>query len=124
VSAPPAISLGGIYWVTDAEISLPPEANRKEHSRRQVVVVSGNPSNTNPDWPVVLIMPISSETSRNTPHCVKLAYGESNMSKKCWIRTALVQPVEKTVLQDFVGELRPERLEELLSRLFGYMGVI
>jgi mRNA-degrading endonuclease toxin of MazEF toxin-antitoxin module len=114
--------IGGIYWVSDEALTLPPNDDRKLHPRRMVVVISG-PGNADPAWPLVQVMPLSSEASRKTKYCVRVPAGEGNVERKCWIRIPASQPLLKTDLQDHVGVLPGARLAEVQARHLLYLGL-
>ena len=67
--------------------------------------------------------PISSSTARKTGYCVKLNAGEGGLVKKGWVRVIAVQPLLKSDLQDRLGVVPAERLEEVQARLFQYLGL-
>lgn len=116
---------GGIYLVNDAAISLPPEDKRKPHrERRSFLVLSSPDTNSDPQWPNVLGCPLSTADHYNTRYDVKLAAGEGNVNKKCWVRVTMAQPLAKNDLQDFTGTLTAKRLEEVQAKLLWYMGLI
>jgi hypothetical protein len=83
------IVIGGVYWIDDKALSLPPDDGRVPHPRRMVLLVSGPLTNADPGWPVVMAVPISSERRRNTRFCVALGAGEGNIPKKSWVRVHL-----------------------------------
>jgi len=115
---------GGVYYVKDTTISLPPNDIRNYHEeRRPVVVLSGPNTNSNGGWQTVLVAPISSSTSLKTGFCIKLAAGEGGVSRKCWVRVVAIQPLLKADLGDRLGVLPAQRLEEIQARLFQYMGL-
>lgn len=115
---------GGVYFVKDSVVSLPPNDDRNYHDeRRPVVVLSGPDTNGLAGWRTVLVAPISSSTSLKTQYCVRLSAGEGGLAKKCWIRVIAVQPLLKSDLEDRLGVLSAERLEEVQARLFQYMGL-
>ncbi|MFV2105885.1 type II toxin-antitoxin system PemK/MazF family toxin [Micromonospora sp. LOL_015] len=115
---------GGVYYVKDLAISLPPNDGRNYHDeRRPVVVLSGPNTNSVAGWPTVLVAPISTSTTLKTEYCVKLRASEGGLPKKCWVRVVAVQPLLKSDLQDHLGVLTAERLEEIQARLFQYMGL-
>ncbi|MFI7552505.1 type II toxin-antitoxin system PemK/MazF family toxin [Micromonospora sediminimaris] len=122
ISSP--IVIGGLYYVKDSIVSLPPNDGRNIHDeRRPVVVLSGPNTNSFAGWRTVLVAPTSTSTSLKTKYCVKLAAGEGNLPKKCWVRVVAVQPLLKSDLQDHLGVLSAARLEEIQARLFQYMGL-
>lgn len=112
---------GGLYYVADDGLTLPPNDDRYLHERRPVVIVSGRSTNNDPDWPVVLVVPTSSSTKRKTRVCVTLNHGDGNLDKKTWARVAALQPILKTDLQDRIGVLNADKLAEVLVRVFKYM---
>ncbi len=117
--------LGGIYYVLDTQIRLPPDGEREIHdSRRPFVVLSTSLKNNDPGWPVVLGCPISSSTKFYTEFCVKLGAGQAGMPKKTWIRVPALQPLAKSDLQDHIGLLTPELLETLQARVLQYIGLV
>lgn len=69
-------------------------------------------------------MPYLFSTGRRTRFCVKLADGEANVSKKCWIRIPAVQPMEKGHVQDHTGVMSEQRLHEVQARLVEYLGLL
>jgi len=107
-----AIRRGGVFWVSDETLSLPPNPQRTFHNRRPVIVISGDAKNASPEWPHVLVVPTSSSGTRATEFCVKLAYGVGNLPSKCWARTVMPQPIEKKALGDYLGEIPPAVMEK------------
>jgi mRNA-degrading endonuclease toxin of MazEF toxin-antitoxin module len=74
---------GGVYYVRDRDLTLPPNDMRLYHDeRRPVVVISGPETNSDPTWRFVLVAPVSSSTSHKTRFCVKLVAKEANLPKK------------------------------------------
>jgi mRNA-degrading endonuclease toxin of MazEF toxin-antitoxin module len=112
---------GGVYYVKDELVTLLPREDRQLHDRRPVVVLSINEMNNRSDWPVVLVVPTSSEPDRATPFCVEIKKNEGNLNKRTWARVPAVQPLEKADLGDYLGDLPGPRLTEILSRLADYM---
>jgi len=121
----PAVTIGGMYMVTDSKLTLLPPEERKVHEeRRRFVILSGSETNHDDGWPVVLGCPVSGSTRYKTKFDVQLGYGEAGVTKKCWIRIPAAQPVLKDDLQDLTGTLPPNRLEEAQARLLEYLGLI
>lgn len=116
------IRRGGVYRVPDHRITLPPDYARAPHNQRAVIVISGDAENENPDWPVVMVVPCSSQGSRATRYCVKLNHGVANVEKKCWARVVSAQPIAKDELGDYVGSLPANLLADIYVNLAAYMG--
>ena len=92
--------------------------------RRPFVVLSDSRFNSDLDWQVVIGCPASSSTQSRTELCVRLAAGEANVPKKCWIRVPALQPIPKAALQDLTGTLSEDKLNELEMRVLQYLGFI
>ena len=101
---------------------MPPAKKRTFHPRRTVLVVSGRQQNEDPDWPVVLVCPISSG-DESSPFDVKLGAGMAGLRIKGWVRGHLVQPLEKEQLQECLSlnPLPSQILAQVHARVFAYM---
>jgi mRNA-degrading endonuclease toxin of MazEF toxin-antitoxin module len=119
-----SVRRGGVYAIPDDSVVLLPRTLRKliHRERRYFVVLSGDNTNEDPNWPTVAGCPTSASTTHRTRFDVKLAQGEGNVPKKCWVRIPAIQAVEKTALEDFCGMLDPARLKEIDAFLFLYLG--
>ena len=114
-----------MYLVADKVLSLDDGRSRNVHdTRRPFVVLSGLRFNSDPEWQVVLGCPTSRSTQFRTELCVRLAAGEANLPKKCWIRVPALQAIPKTELQDHTGNLAGEKLHEAQMRVLEYVGLI
>jgi mRNA-degrading endonuclease toxin of MazEF toxin-antitoxin module len=118
------IRKGGIFWVKDESLTMPPNDRRTYHPQRTVIIMSGDSTNQDARWPTVLVMPTSSESTLKTEFCVKLAAGQGNVQKKCWARVIHTQPFLKDDLGDYLGQLSAEVVASLEDSLFTYMGLI
>ena len=116
------IRAGCVYYVADEVVAMPPEQYRTPHDRRTVLVVSGDHRNCDPDWPVVLICPVSSG-EQGSPYDVKLGAGVAGLKKKGWVRSTLVQPLDKKELQECISlnGLPSLMLTEVHSKVLRYM---
>ncbi|KZS64711.1 type II toxin-antitoxin system PemK/MazF family toxin [Mycobacterium ostraviense] len=116
---------GGIYLVPDDKLVLLPRVIRQVlHDHRYFVVLSGDATNSQADWPTVSGCPISSQTTLKTRFDVKLAAGEGGVTKKCWVRIPAIQSIEKTDLRQFTGTLDPAKLDQVDASLFDYLGQV
>lgn len=100
---------GGVYLVPDDILILLPSQFRKllHSGRRYFLVLSGDATNEDLEWPIVSGCPISSQKSWRTKFDVQLGAGESGVQKKCWVRVPALQSIEKQHLEDFTGMLDP-----------------
>jgi mRNA-degrading endonuclease toxin of MazEF toxin-antitoxin module len=115
---------GGVFMVDDKLINLPPDDNRNLHPHRYVIVVSGNATNADQTWPIVLAVPTSSQSTLATQYCVKLGQGVGNLPRKCWARVVAVQPIAKRDLRDFTGTIPGVQMALLEENLLAYLGSI
>lgn len=116
---------GGIYLVPDDKLVMLPRALRQLlHDHRFFVVLSGDTTNSQQDWPVVSGCPLSSQTTLRTRFDVKLAAGEGGVTKKCWVRVPAIQSIEKADLWQFTGTLDPAKLDQIDASLFDYLGQV
>jgi mRNA-degrading endonuclease toxin of MazEF toxin-antitoxin module len=76
---------GGVFMVDDGRLRMPPEDKRKKHPQRFVIIVSGDATNSDQGWPVVLVVPTSTSEHLATEYCVELSKGQGNLPKKCWL---------------------------------------
>ncbi|WDZ88887.1 type II toxin-antitoxin system PemK/MazF family toxin [Nocardiopsis sp. HUAS JQ3] len=120
----PAIRRGGVYRVPDHRLTLPPDYDRDPHPQRTVIVISGEAENENEEWPIVMVVPCSSQSSRRTKYCVKLNHGVANVDKKCWARVVAAQPLAKDEIGDFVGQLPADLLEDVYVNWAEYTGQV
>lgn len=72
----------------------------------------------------MLVCPTSGATSHKTRFCVKLAAGDGNLVKKCWVRVPAVQPILESQLADHCGVLPEDKLQLIYGRLSEYMGIL
>ncbi|GAA4221607.1 mRNA-degrading endonuclease toxin of MazEF toxin-antitoxin module [Streptosporangium album] len=118
------IRKGGVYWVDDSDLTLPPNDERNVKPRRPVIVVSGDETNENPDWPIALVVPISTAPSHKTAYCLQIGAAVANLPKKGWARIVAVQPLAKDEIQDLIGHLPADMQGILHENLFAYMGLV
>lgn len=116
-----------MYLVADRLLNLPPASERRVYpdTKPRPFVVLSAVNGTDPDWPTVLGCPISSETTRWTPFCVKLAANEAGQRRKSWIRIPALQPVAKEDLppSERIGTLPSDKLEIAQKRILLYLGL-
>lgn len=117
------IRAGCIYWVEDASISMPPAQKRTLHNQRTVLVVSGEAHNCDDDWPLVLVCPVSSGEHAASLHDVRVGAAVGGLRKKGFVRVALVQPIEKRSLRDWLSPdpVPAELLRSVHASIVKYM---
>ncbi|MFJ6427530.1 type II toxin-antitoxin system PemK/MazF family toxin [Microbacterium maritypicum] len=116
------IRLGGLYWVPDSAVSLPPRTlkERTLHPKRPFLVISNDEVNTAEEWPIVLGFPLTTSHDFATSFCVKLERGVCPLPEECWVQVPLLQPLAKTKLVEYVGPLAANFVEEVKLKLVTY----
>ncbi len=116
------IRLGGLYWVPDTAVALPPKTlkERTLHPKRPFLVFSNDEVNTSDDWPIVLGFPLTTSPEFATRYCINLAKGCCPLPEECWVQVPLLQPLAKTKLVDYVGALSANLVEDVRVRLLQY----
>jgi mRNA-degrading endonuclease toxin of MazEF toxin-antitoxin module len=117
------IRRGSVLWVPDTSVQMPPSTGRDWHPKRPVLVLSRDLNNTDSEWPIFMGCPISS-ASYASEFDVKLAAGLGGLTKKGWVRVALLQPFAKTDAIDRAGQLDAAIVDEVIARLLMYTGAI
>lgn len=123
-------SAGSVYYVRDEDVLLPGDNRSLHDERRPVVVISDQNEvhGTNADdaarWPSVTVVPISSSTKYRTRFDVKLSAGEGNLPKKAWARVPATQAMDKNYLDELIGQISQEKLDEITAQVLNYLGVI
>lgn len=120
------IRRSAVYWVPDTAVALPPLTlrDRNVHPRRPFLVISADPQNTDPSWPVVLGFPLTTSNEFASEFDVHLNVGQAGLKAEGWVRVSLLQPVAKTKLMSRIGGLDANATEECLARLLAYMGAL
>ncbi|MFC0864275.1 type II toxin-antitoxin system PemK/MazF family toxin [Sphaerimonospora cavernae] len=119
-----SIRKGGVYYVSDRSLTMPPNDKRNYHPKRPVIVLSNDANNEQADWPFVYVVPTSTATTLRTEYCVKIAQGFGNLPSKCWARTICAQPFLKEELGDYLGQLPPQVMGLIEENLLGYIGLV
>jgi len=117
------IRRGSVMWVPDAAVQMPPDAHRQMHAKRPVLVLSGDASNDDASWPIILAAPITS-SDYSTEFDVKVGANQGGLSKKGWIRIPLIQPIAKTDVLERAGQLDAAIVAEVIARWLRYTGSI
>lgn len=116
------IRLGGLYWVPDTAVTLPPQTlkDRNVHPRRPFLVISNDTVNTSEQWPIVLGFPLTTSHEYATSFCVRLEKGSCALPEECWVQVPLLQPLAKPKLLEYVGPLAANLVEDVKVKLVTY----
>jgi mRNA-degrading endonuclease toxin of MazEF toxin-antitoxin module len=86
------------------------------------LVVSGDDTNDDPTWPVVLGFPLSTSDEFASRFDVSLKKGAANLPQDCWVRVNMLQPIAKEKLREWIGSLDANNVELCLARLIEHIG--
>ncbi|MEZ2388238.1 type II toxin-antitoxin system PemK/MazF family toxin [bacterium RCC_150] len=120
---PVPIRRGHLYWVADSEVEMPPEQNRTSHSQRPVIVITGDHKNDDTDWPIVAVCPVSSGAQASA-YDVRIPANTGGLRAKGWARVCLIQPLDKALLGDRIGQLEANMVDDVIANYLGYLGAI
>lgn len=117
------IRKGGIYWIPDSTVALPPNTlkDRVQHPRRPFLVVSNDIENTDESWLIVLGFPLSTSKDFSTKFDIPLAAGTASLPEECWIRVPMLQPISKAKLMEQIGRLDANTMEACIGQMLMYM---
>lgn len=116
------IRLGGLYWVPDTAVSLPPRTlgERNIHTSRPFLVLSNDETNTNEKWPLVLGFPLTTSPDLKTSFCVPIPEKSCALPSACWVQVPLLQPLAKEKLREYLGQLPANLMESVRIKLTQY----
>ncbi|WP_375164186.1 type II toxin-antitoxin system PemK/MazF family toxin [Paenarthrobacter sp.] len=118
---PTPIRRGYVYWVPDEQVALPPENHRTSHSRRPVIVLTGDHKNDDGHWPVVTVCPVSSG-AQNSEYDIRIPANTGGLPSKGWARVCLVQPMDKHFIGERIGQLDAKLVDQIMANYLGYLG--
>lgn len=120
------IRRGAVYWIPDAAVALPPTEmkDRNLHPKRPFLVLSADVRNVEGDWPVVLGFPLSTADKFISEYDVVLPKGTANLTDRCHVQVALLQPLAKSKLLEWLGQVDANTMEVIIARHLTYIGVI
>ncbi|MCS3492417.1 mRNA-degrading endonuclease toxin of MazEF toxin-antitoxin module [Arthrobacter sp. JUb119] len=114
-----------LWWFKDEHLVFPPDYARTPKSSRLIVITSHDAYNSNPEWPFVFGVPVSTSEDWATPTCVPLIPKRDNVTQSSWARVAIMQPLAKETLIDgqcqMAGKISTEAMEEIQASLLGML---
>lgn len=126
----PAVGRGEVYLVKESAIQFPKERLPaaplpRRHRRRPVVVLGCDEDNRDPDYPIILVAPLSSRVDLKGRQDFLARAGEAGLRIDSIIMLGLIQPVLRQDLeQKPLGRFGPERMAEITAMLLCNLGVL
>lgn len=102
------IRKGSVYWV-----DFSPGKGSEPRGRRPGLVVQCDPLNDSRLNTVIVVAITSTLRLGELPGNVVLGKGEANLPKKCVINATQIKTVDKLGLQEKIGALSKQRMEEV-----------
>jgi mRNA-degrading endonuclease toxin of MazEF toxin-antitoxin module len=120
------IRRGAVYWIPDRAVALPPtdSENRTFHPRRPFLVISNDQRNVDDVWQIVLGFPLSTADRFVSEYDVALPKGTANLTSRCHVQIALLQPLAKKHLSEWLGQVDANTMEVVIARHLAYAGII
>ncbi len=113
---------GAVYICTDTALRFPEtdDSQRTLHDGRRVILLQAGKYNMEGQPPgTVLVVPCSaSHRMKVGPYDLNIPEGTPGFTKRAVAYTSLVQPVRKTHLNDYKGNVPPAILEQLRTRVY------
>jgi mRNA-degrading endonuclease toxin of MazEF toxin-antitoxin module len=118
----PNINPGEVWKASDSSISLLGAFTRHWHEERFCVILSNQVMCSDPDWPLVLIAPLSHVLHpKARPDLLTVATDKNGLPKPSRIILSQIQPLKKLDLQERVGEIEMAKWEEIVKYVFWHI---
>lgn len=127
---PTFIKPGDIYYVPDEiiqlpEARLPASGTRVMHEGRTVLVIQGPIVCDDMDYPVVLVVPVSTKTQYKRELDCLIQPAESGLKHTSVVLTGLVQPVLKSDLsKQRAGKLDAGTMQKIYKLILVQLGLV
>ena len=109
---------GEVYWA-----ELEPRSGSEQRGRRPVVVVSHDGFNSVPAWRSVVVVPLSTSTSRSGPTAIAIPTRTGGLGKASVALCHQVTTLDRAKLARRIGLLSPADLERLGAGLKAALGL-
>jgi mRNA interferase MazF len=106
------IRQGGVYW-----LDFGPARGSAPAERHPCVVVQGDVFNQSRISTTVVCLITSNLDRAQAPGNVSLRKGEGGLSKVCVVNASQIATVDKTDLEDQIGQLPEDKIRSILSGL-------
>jgi mRNA-degrading endonuclease toxin of MazEF toxin-antitoxin module len=118
----PNVKPGEVWKARDSVISLVDSETRHWHEERYCVVLSNNLLCATPNWPIVLIVPLSHILTPLADTDLLVEATKTNgLTTKSRLILSHIQPIRKTNLQERVGIISLAQWDDVIKRVFWQM---
>lgn len=117
-----AMHPGDVWKAKDSVISLLDSATRKWHRERFCVVLSNQDMCSEPEWPIVLIAPLSHILYPKAKPDLLIGKTDKNgLEVASRLILSHIQPIRKVDLVERVGEISLSKWEEVMRQVFWHI---
>ena len=102
---------GDVFWV-----DFPAGIGSEQGGRRPSVIIQNDRGNASSPTTVVAIIS-AAPLPRVYPFTVRLAGGEANLSRSCYINCSQIFTVDRVRLEDYVGTVSEDRMQQVEAAL-------
>lgn len=118
----PKTNPGEVWKASDSSISLLGRVARHWHEERYCVILSNKEICDDPDWPLVLIPPLSHQLFPKPKADLYVDVTDKNgLQVKSRIILSQIQPLQKISLQERMGEISITKWEQVLKQVFWHL---
>jgi mRNA-degrading endonuclease toxin of MazEF toxin-antitoxin module len=118
----PVIHPGEVWKASDSSISLIDKLTRHWHKERFCVILANEEMCSDPDWPLVLIAPLTHQLyPKPRPDLIIDQTGKNGLEVKSRIILSQIQTLRKTDLHEKVGEISTTKWEQVVRYIFWHV---
>jgi mRNA-degrading endonuclease toxin of MazEF toxin-antitoxin module len=118
----PKINPGEVWKAKDSSVSLLGALTRHWHNERYCLILSNSTMCNDPNWPLVLIAPLSHILQpKALPDLYVQKTDKNGLQVKSRLILSQIQPLLKTDLQEHVGEIEVTEWEEIMRYIFWHI---
>jgi mRNA-degrading endonuclease toxin of MazEF toxin-antitoxin module len=118
----PTINPGEVWKASDSSISLIDKLTRHWHEERYCVILSNKEMCSDPEWPLVLIAPLTHQLyPKPKPDLIIDTTDKNGLEVKSRLILSQIQTIRKTDLQQRLGEISISKWEQVMRYIFWHI---
>ena len=118
----PKINPGEVWKAKDSSIRLLGSLTRHWHEERYCLILSNSTMCNDPEWPLVLIAPLSHQLQpKALPDLYVQKTDKNGLRLKSRLILSQIQPLGKADLQEHVGDIDIAEWEEIVRYVFWHI---
>lgn len=104
----PTVQWGELYW-----LDWNSARGSEQAGRRPALVIQENPASANPNYPLTIVVAVSSQGRAIPTHVLLEPSANNGLSARSFVKCEQIQTVSKARLIQRIGVVDPEVLEEV-----------